>query len=249
MSATICRMFQDYYAGKKDEQSRKSLDQSLEKYEKIIAGRSGGQADRLRGVAICLWAGVQLEALDLDMPVDLTAVIKRLEQASAEAPCSRLRGQLVTALLERAALQVSQEQKALAEMLRRGRRAYFIGDTLGLAAEKDPAIRDALNRHPDIKRALEIRKTVRQAFPKGCAEWEWSFLRTSDPTEAQAIARAMREDETSRLTNEIYLHVYPYHITVAMDEYWFLQAEGKADQARALLTGLAQQKMPLPFDP
>lgn len=239
----------DYYAGKRDEQNRKTLLQARDKYAKIIASRTDSKADRVRGVACCLWAGVQFEVLDLNVPVDLDELVRRIEQAEAEAPCSRSRRLLQTALLERAAFQVGQTQKPLSEMLRRGRRTCSTGDIVGLAMEKDPAVRDALSQHPDFKRAMELRKVHRTAFPKSCAEWEWAVLHASAPAEAEALARIIREDECKRLANEIQLHVYPFSPSVTMDRYWFLQAEGKADKAHALLVDLGKQGIPLPLDP
>jgi hypothetical protein len=239
----------DFYAGKKDEQNRKSLTQALEKYAKVVAGRTGDKPDRVRGVARCLWASFQLEALDLDMPVDLNEVVQWLEQAEAEAPCARTKRQLAMALLERAAIQVGKEQKQLAEMLRRGRRAHSTGDILGLAVENVPAVRDALVRHPDFTRAMGIRKELRQALPNDVAEWEWALLHASDPAEMQIVAKRLREEECGRLATEIQLHLFPYSASVVMDQYWYLQAEGKADAARALLVGLSKQGIPLPFDP
>ena len=110
-------------------------------------------------------------------------------------------------------------------------------------------LRETVRADPDVGRAGAIGRTRIERAPDWAGPAAWVLLDAVDPPAAGAALAAIRANAVARLQREIFAVLSPLALWNALQIAWAARLEGDAGREQVLLTELAAQGVPLPYDP
>jgi hypothetical protein len=180
---------------------------------------------------------------------DLAEVVKLAEEAHRLAPSASTSGTLFSALVARAADELGRGDAGFKAFWETNNRSAGAAVLLAAVAMQPGPTRDAILKHPDVRRALDIVRGWSRQFPSGGSPLEWALLKSAEAAEADVLAQRFRQNQCERLEHTINAMLAPASVESAIQRHWFHEAVGEADQAREALTKVAAFGLPMPLKP
>jgi tetratricopeptide (TPR) repeat protein len=242
------RLTKEFLAGAKDPQNLAKLDASRKRAAELVATL------RPKGGVTAAIAMDELAELLMTGDLytgtgDVAQAVALAEEAHRLAPSSRTSGTLMGALAARAGRDLRKSDPAFDALWQAHRRTVPPSYLLALALERPGPTRDAVLRHPDVGRVLDIVRSWRRQFPEGGSSSEWALLRVADPAEAERIAERLRSTPRARLETAIDVLLQPASVSTALESRWFHEAIGEPERAGAALNNVASLGVPVPAHP
>jgi tetratricopeptide (TPR) repeat protein len=232
-------------SGTSDEKYAAELKTALAVEEKTLAkARQKGGATFAMSVSTYVGARIgQALLAKTDIPAD--ELLKLSEEAHAATPSSGTRSvlQMVLQLRLHAALaKASPEYKQFVEMTRRTIPTY--APLYGLSAS--PAFAALAVNNPDFPRLKELSLQDLKNWPKSPGLASWVTLKAAGHPEAATCARAIQSFQLRRDQDAIELRCTPWDLTKRIEEFWYLQLDGKPQEGITRLGNLKNDGVTIP---
>ena len=186
----------------------------------------------------------------LGLDTDRDAIVALAEEAYAAVPAQRVRGTLIAGLLFRAGGRLARSQPAYAKLEAKTRRSAGNAALIGVALGGDSALREAVSKDPDVRRAVDLIREAYRADPQNEAgAWSWSMLRASHQEEAAKLSETYLKDESNQISRAITRRVEPCAASVPLNAYWTAEMQGKVGDSRAVIEEYLARGVPLPIGP
>ncbi len=239
-----------YFAGSRDDEIKKRTAAAIARGEAALQAARARKRDLTFAVAAANLAQHRIMGYPVGLDPDRDAIVALAEDAYKAVPAHKVRGALIGALLFRAGGRLMKYQPAYAKLEARTRRSAGDAILIGVALGRDPVLRDAASKDPDVLRAIEL---IREAYRKDpqyeAGPWSWSMLRPSHPQEAARMSETYLKDESSLISQAIKRRVEPFAATVPLSAYWTAEMKGNVADSRGVIEEYAARGVPLPIAP
>jgi tetratricopeptide (TPR) repeat protein len=174
---------------------------------------------------------------------------KLLDQALAthqRLPTSAGQTALITTYFFCVHDQLKQQSPAYAELAERTRRALAPRELIAFLLDRNDALAPLIRQNPNMLKALELLKERGHTFPSFRQTDEWALFRTIDADEATRVVQQLKNNQVSRLADELRFQLNPLAGSVVMRQYWNAKMNGDQPAAAALYQEALRNSVPLP---
>jgi tetratricopeptide (TPR) repeat protein len=241
--------WRDFLAGRRDDEIKKRTTAEIARAEAALTAARAKKPDLTFAVAAAQAARKRIMGYPIGLEADRDAIVAVAEEAYSVTRAHRVRSTLIGALLFRAGGRLARSQPEYAKLEAKTRRSTGDAVLIGVALGGESALRDAVSKDPDVRRAVDlIREAYRKDPPYEAGAWSWSLVRASHPQDAAMMAQTYLKDESNQLSRAIKRRVEPCAASVPLDEYWTAQMQGKAADSRDVIKEYLARGIPLPIE-
>ena len=158
-------------------------------------------------------------------------------------------GSLIASLYFRAVDELSAQNPEFAALAKRSFRSLSPKYLIALSLDRGGPLADAVRQNANVQKALSLEKETGKKFPKLRGAEEWALFRAGDAGEASLVARAIKENNTARLVDDLQFQLSPSSGSAVLDQYWTRRLLGDDKRAEAIYEEAVQQGLPLPALP
>jgi len=142
--------------------------------------------------------------------------------------------------------QLAQQNPDYAALVARTRRALAPEYLLAYVLERGGPLADLARENEYVTRALALQKETVESFPSLGVVSEWASLRNSDPKTAATLAKRLKENETTRLIDELKFQLNPASVSAVLEQYWTQKLLGNEKRAGEIYQAALKDGVPLP---
>lgn len=234
--------------GDKDQQNQAALNAAIKRAEgHNAAARAKG------GVTAAVAVARQVDQLlGLDAnggTVDPAHVVALAEEARQFSASEATYHTLLSAYLFRANVDLRHADPAFDAFCAKYKRSVGITNLMAVAASEPSPFQEAVQKNPDVQRAIAMIRQACGAYVEGRSAYEWALLKASDPGEAGRIADVFRSTPRDVVSQSIAVLLSPASAGEALDTYWIMQMLGKPDDGKTAIAKAAGMGVPVPIQP
>jgi hypothetical protein len=219
---------------------------------KIRLKRAQARAEALQAKGGATYALALREVLRLRLsarvhgqPVTGDGLVSVAEQAHAAAPSVQTRLSRVAAHALRALERLQGAHPALETLSGETRRSLDAPYVLvkGLSAGDEVAA--AIKSDPDVQAVGGLLADLQERAPRTVRVWWARLLRALGSPAADALEARLKTDALTRLRLKALLDLAPLDAEQVLEQSWYLELQGKPDEARALVERATEAGVPL----
>lgn len=236
----------DSYSAAKDKENLERLQQRIRSLKALV------QTPAVNGDPLTLeYVNVTLNTLQQNAwiyggNVDGQELLRTALATSQNHPSSASRAALESAYFFLANQELAQQNPEYAALVNRTRRALGSEYIIICLLERGGPLADLLRKNDNVTAAIALEKEILKSFPSWAGINEWAMLRTTDPETAAVVAKRIKENETTRLINDLEFQLSPCSASSVLDEYWIQRLLGDEKRATEIYQQAVHDGVPLP---
>lgn len=182
----------------------------------------------------------------VDPATDITVSVAASRGLVQDVDNRATRGLLSQTLCLQAAHQLLKQHPSLVPLEKKTRNLLSPADFLTYLLEKGGEPARFLLGNAAAKEAAKVYQQIQDQFPDRPSPKSWAFVRHFDPGYAKGMVARMKQDEVSRLADELQYELMPYSASVALAQYYRSLATGDAAGAAAVYAAAINRGVPFP---
>ncbi len=187
----------------------------------------------------------RLQARVHGIAVEGDALLAEAERAHAAAPSVQTRLSRVAAHALRALERLRAQHPALETLSQDTRRSLDAPYVLVKGLSAGDEVAKAIKSDPDVQALAELLADLQTRAPRTVRVWWARLLRALDSPSAEALEERLRSDALTQLRLQVLLGLAPLDAEQVLEQSWFLELQGKAAEAEALVSEAAEAGVPL----
>lgn len=232
-----------YMNKERDSEMKTSINAQRERMNKLASDLTD---KRSRAMARSQLASIRLTSYMIGEDPEVDQWIADLKQARKDAPSSRVRSGVESALQIAALDKLSKGDPACAEIIEADRRSLGSAQLLQLLVRAKGDLGERVRKHPAVIEAREAGFEVVELFPSSVGLDDWILVEGLRPDMDSRLNELVASNKAGALMNRLRLEIQNDAPSVLLESFWTKVYEGDDAGARDLLTRIREAGLKLP---